>query len=100
MNLDDLHQKLIAVARQNPPGDQVPYGFTQRVMARLKSSPVPDEWTSLVRALWCSAGVCTAITFLIGVWTTRLIDEPETGAGFYQDLEQTICAADDGEINW
>jgi hypothetical protein len=98
MNLDELHNKLIAVARQNPPGDQVPYAFAQRVMARLSPRSVPDEWASWIRALWCSAAVCAAIPILLGVWTTQLVDEPESGAGFYQDFEQTIFASDDGEL--
>ena len=38
MNLPKLQEKLLAAARGNPPGDQVPYAFEQRVMARLRST--------------------------------------------------------------
>lgn len=100
MNLDDLHKKLIAVARANPPSDRVPYAFEKRILARLPSLPAPDEWAGWVRALWCSAGVCAAIAIMLGVWTTMPANEPELGASFCHDLEQTILASTDGEPNW
>lgn len=100
MNLDKLHQKLIAVARAHPPSDRVPYAFEKRILARLHSLPVTDEWAGWVRGLWCSAGVCTAIALMLGVWTAMPAHEPELGASFCHDLEQTIFASTDGEANW
>jgi len=102
MNLAELHKKLMAAARANPPSAEVPYAFERRIMARLASKPVApiDEWAGWIRSLWCGAGVCAAIAILAGVWTTLLAGEPELGASFCRDLEQTICASDSGETNW
>jgi len=100
MNLDNLHKKLIAAARANPPGDQVPYAFEKRVMAALRSRTAPDEWAGWIRGLWCSAGVCAAIAVLFGVWTAMPSGEPELGASFCHDLEQTIFASSDAENTW
>ena len=44
MNLAELEQKLVAAARANPPSDGVPYAFEKRIMARLATRPVMDDW--------------------------------------------------------
>ena len=43
MNLAELQKKLIAAARADVPGDQVPYAFEKRVMALLASRVAPDN---------------------------------------------------------
>src|SRR5215207_8196437 len=98
MNLVQLHQKLIGAARNNPPGDQVPYGFEKRIMAGLKIAPCLDEWAMWARAFWCGAGVCAAITLSFCVWSSIPAVDSDSVASFSHDLEQTILAsADDGD---
>jgi hypothetical protein len=100
MKLDKLQQKLVAAARKNPPGDQVPYAFEQRIMARLAAMPRFDEWAAWVRSLWCGAGVCAAVAVLMSVWSFAPDAEQEFAGNFSQDLEQTILAPDDAENSW
>jgi hypothetical protein len=100
LNLANLHKRLIAVARANPPSDQVPYAFEKRILARLASLPAVDEWAGWVRALWCSACVCAVIAMSLGVWFSMSSNESELGAGFCRDLEQTIFASTEGDTGW
>ena len=97
MNLDELQRKLLAAARKNPPGDQVPYTFEQRIMARLASAPRLDEWTAWVRPLWYGAGVCAAVAVFVSVWSFDPDADQDLAAYFSQDIEQTILAPDDAE---
>ena len=55
MNLAELQKKLIAAARANVPGNQVPYAFEKRVTALLVSRVAPDDMTLWVRGLWRAA---------------------------------------------
>ena len=101
MNLAELQKKLIAAARKNSPGDQVPYAFEKRIMARLAAAPRPDEWALWARALWCGAGACAAIALFISAWSFGPLSDAESATNFSQDLEQTILAsADDGDSAW
>jgi len=100
MNLDELQKKLMAAARKNPPGDQVPYAFEQRIMARLAAAPRFDEWAAWARSLWYGAGVCAAVAVLMSVWSFAPDAEQDLAAHFSQDLEQTILAPDDVENPW
>ena len=101
MNWVQLQDKLIATARKNPPGDQVPYAFEKRIMARLSAAPVPDAWAVWARALWLGAGACAAVALLTSVWTFVPSGDADSALGFSQDLEQTILAsADDADGNW
>jgi hypothetical protein len=43
MNIAELKKKLIAAARANVPGDQVPYAFEKRVSALLASRVAPQN---------------------------------------------------------
>jgi hypothetical protein len=100
MNLDELNQKLVAVARKNPPGEQVPYAFEKRIMARLAGTPQFDEWAQWIRALWSSAAVCAAVAIAMSVWSYAPDDDQELAANFSQDIEQTILSADDADSTW
>src|SRR5262245_51894289 len=95
MNWDTLHAKLIRAARQHPPADDVPYAFEQRVMARLRTTlDSAGIWSGVVRALWCAAGACTAITILISVWSAATLPAAVPVAdNFTADLEATILAS-------
>ncbi len=55
MKLSELHNKLIAAARNNPPDDRVPYAFEKRITALLAARPVTDRWALWSRALWRGA---------------------------------------------
>jgi hypothetical protein len=100
MNLNELQNKLMAAARKNPPGDQVPYAFEQRVMARLAAAPRFDEWAAWARSLWYGAGVCAAVAVLMSVWSFAPDAEQDLAVNFSQDLEQTILAPDGVENPW
>jgi hypothetical protein len=101
MNWVQLQKKLIAAARKNPPGDQVPYAFEKRIMARLTAVPRPDPWAAMIRALWCGAGACAAVALLMSVWTYVPKSDGSSTSSFSQDLEETILAsADDPDGVW
>jgi hypothetical protein len=95
MNLAELERKLIAAARANPPGDQVPYAFEKRILAYLAARPVADGWELWARALWRAAALCVAITVLLGAWS--LFEPPGSAPSndLSQDLEKTLLAAVD-----
>ena len=69
MNLDDLQKKLLAAAKANPPGEQVPYAFEKRISALLKSRPMEDPLSLWARALWRAVAPCAAIMLVLGVWS-------------------------------
>ena len=70
MNLAELQKKLIAAARTNVPGDQVPYAFEKRITALLASRVAPDNLTLWVHGLWRAAVSCVAIALLLGAWAS------------------------------
>lgn len=87
MNLSKLHAKLIEAARSNPPGDQVPYAFEKRVMARLGSGVVEDAWTVWGKALWRSALACMVVAAALSLWSLQ------AGGDGEQDLDSTMFSA-------
>ena len=60
MNLLELHKKLIAAARTNVPGDQVPYAFEKRITALLASRVAAENMNLWVNGLWRAAVSCVA----------------------------------------
>ena len=94
MNLAELHNKLIDAARANPPSDRVPYAFEKRIMARLATQPVVDDWAMWARALWRAAAPCVAIMLLLGAWSF-FARSSAPASDLSQDLEQTLLAAAD-----
>ena len=95
MNLAELERKLIAAARANPPSDRVPYAFEKRIMARLATQPVLDDWALWARALWRAAAPCVAITLLLGAWSLFAPPTSASANDVSQQLEQTLLAAVD-----
>jgi hypothetical protein len=90
MNLNELQDKLIALARKNPPGDHVPYAFEKRIMSRLASDARPNPWALWGGPLWRAAVSCVAITVVCGVWSlaaNRQADSPES---FSQAFEAAV----------
>jgi hypothetical protein len=93
MNLNELHAKLIAAARKNPPGGHVPYAFEKRIMNRLAGIPAPSVWELWGRPLWHAALSCVAITALCGLWAFAAHRAPTAPAGtFSQDFEAAVFA--------
>jgi hypothetical protein len=93
MNLNELHAKLIAAARKNPPGGHVPYAFEKRIMSRLAAVRAPNVWALWGRPLWRAALSCVAITILCGLWTLAAHRATDAAAGnFSQDFEAAVFA--------
>jgi hypothetical protein len=89
MNLEALEQKLMQAARNQPPGDQVPYAFEQRILARLKSPPPTDPLAFWNRVLWRAALSSIALTLLASAWVV-LSPPPDTSLS--DDLESIVYA--------
>jgi len=101
MNLTILEQKLIAAARHHPPGDQVPYAFERRIMARLAATHPLDGWALWGQALWRSAVSCMAMTLLCGavLWCLEWRERRHTD--FSQQFETAVyLAAGQADESW
>ena len=98
MNLDTLHNKLIAAARLQTPGDEVPYAFEKRIMARLaeRAPGVPGE--SWIHSLWRAAACSAALALLVSLWTLLPVRGKSSSADLSQDFEKTVFAMVD-EVN-
>jgi len=98
MDLSNLRKKLIAAAQSNPPGEQVPYAFEKRIMARLVALPRIDEWVWWSRALWRGAAVCTLVALLFSAWSLTAGRDSSSGP---VDLEDTVVASLNGaDLAW
>jgi hypothetical protein len=101
MNLDQIQRKLLAAARAYRPSERVPYAFEQRIMARVRALPVPDEWAQWARALWNAAAPCVAIMILLSAWSLFTPANPPANPtpaapiDLSQALQDTILAAAD-----
>jgi len=69
MDQNHLLNKLLAAARQRPPGETVPYAFEKRVMARLSARPIEDSLALWGQALWRAAALCMTVSVLFGAWS-------------------------------
>ena len=87
MNLVELQKKLVAAARADAPGDQVPYAFEKRVTALLRARVAPDNLGLWVHGLWRAAVSCVAITLLLGAWAAF---NPAPGSMTADDLSQNF----------
>lgn len=91
MNVEELHKKLIAAARSNPPGDHVPLAFEKRVLAHLASKPAVDVSALWARALWRAVVPCVAVMVLITGLT--FIPSNTTSSPGEEDLSQSFESA-------
>ena len=90
-----LQRKLIAAARANPPGDQVPYAFEKRIMALLAAGAAADRLAGWVRGLWRAAVSCMVLALLLGAWA---FFNPAVSTGsddLSQNFENTLLASVD-----
>jgi hypothetical protein len=90
MNLNELHDRLMAVAKKNPPGDHVPYAFEKRIMSRLASVAAPNPWALWGGPLWRAAVSCVAITVLCGLWSFALNRQSDSPESFSQAFEAAV----------
>jgi hypothetical protein len=92
MNVNELHAKLIAAARKNPPGDHAPYGFEKRIVSRLRAAAPPNPWALWGRPLWQAAISCVGVTMLCGLWFYASHVRTDNGENFSQDFEAAVLA--------
>jgi hypothetical protein len=98
MNLDNLQHKLIAVARANPPGDQVPYAFEKRIMARLVEGVRVDLLGAWSVALWRAAVSCLIVVGVAGalaLWSGSASTETDLSQEFETAVFANAGAADE-----
>jgi hypothetical protein len=96
MNLEQLQKKLVSVARQNPPGDQVPYAFEKRIMARLKTASV-DLWAGWSKALWRSAIACVVVVVGISLWSAAPMQRTDAD-NMSDEFENAVFASFDQHL--
>jgi hypothetical protein len=90
MNMAELQKKLFAAARANPPSDDVPYAFEERIMAQLTAKPAFDILASWNRTLWQAAAPCVAVMLLLGVWTRFAQRTDSSRETLAVDLESSL----------
>jgi hypothetical protein len=90
MNVDQLHDKLLAAARALPPGGAVPYAFEKRIMAALASQTPVDVWTLWSRSLWRAAAPCVAIMLAVSLWAALEGSRTTTSSSLAADLDRTV----------
>ena len=95
MDIAELQKKLIAAARTNAPGDQVPYAFEKRVTALLASRVAPENLDGWVRGLWRAAVSCVAISLLLGAWSFLVPARPANADDLSQNFVTTLLASVD-----
>jgi len=90
MNVAELQKKLLAAARVNPPSDNVPYAFEERIMAQLAAKPTFDFLATWNRTLWRAAAPCVAVTLLLGAWTRFAQRTDSSRETLATDLESSL----------
>lgn len=93
MNPTELHQKIVAMAKANPPSDRVPHAFERRIMARL-TAPLPvDDLVLWGRVLWRAAAPCVGLMLALALALLALPRDSDTGENLSQDLENTVLSS-------
>ncbi len=101
MNIAELEKRLLAIARDVPVDDSVPYAFEHRIMARLAHSGGIDLWNLWSRALWPAAVLCVSITVCVCAWSFLSDRNGTSHESLSADLENTVLAAvDHGGETW
>ena len=90
MNMAELEKILLAAARANPPSDNVPYAFEERIMAQLAAKPAFDILATWNRTLWQAAAPCVAVTLLLGAWTRFAQHTDSSRETLAADLESSL----------
>jgi len=90
MNMAELQKKLLASARANPPNDDVPFAFEQRIMAQLPAIPAFEILATWNRTLWQAAAPCVAVMLLLGAWTRFAQPTDSSRETLAADLESSL----------
>jgi len=93
MDLTRLQQKLVAAARNNPPGDRVPYAFEKRIMALIATRPVADNLTLWGQALWRAAASCVAVVLVVGACSFVIPGKTDTVATSSSNTTEELSQA-------
>jgi hypothetical protein len=99
MNPAELHRKLVAIARRNPPDDRVPLAFEKRIMALLRGRPALDQGELWARALWRGAMASVAVTLLCSALSLLVPHKASTANDLSQDFETTMLASVDQDAD-
>jgi hypothetical protein len=93
MNVKELQSRLLAAARKNPPGAEVPYAFEKRIMAHITTALAPpDALTLWARALWRAAASCVAVTLLLSFWSLASLQQSDPPEALLQAFESSVFA--------
>lgn len=92
MNLPQLHRKLIAASRSQPPRDHVPYAFEKRISALIQTRKPVDLCESWARALWRASAPCVAVTLLLLIWSFADA-QPAPASDLGQEFDAAVLAA-------
>jgi hypothetical protein len=93
MKLVELQEKLVAVARANPPSDRVPPTFEKRIMALISARPVYDLWAAWAKGLWYAAAPCVGVMLLFSAWAFFRPPSQNASVDLAQQLNSTLLAA-------
>ncbi len=99
MNPAELHRKMIAIARQNPPSDRVPLAFEKRIMALVREGLARDPWELWAGALWRGAMACVVVTLLFSAISLLVPRSGSTSNDLSQDFETTMLASVDQDTD-
>jgi hypothetical protein len=92
MNLDKLHDKLIAAARASEPSNLVPQGFERRIQNRIRALGVVDNWADWAKALWRAAAPCVGVALVLAAWFMLSAPGSASNSDVSQDFENTVLA--------
>jgi hypothetical protein len=70
----------------------VPYGFEQRIMARLAERSAPDAWTFWGQGLGRAAIACAAVSLLAMAFFFLPFDSTTSSASLDQEFASTMLA--------
>lgn len=91
MSIERLREKMIAIARANPPSMAVPFGFESRIMAHVNAFRPADSLTLWGNVLWRAAASCVAITVITAA-LSFILSPPSPNDATMLDLETTVMA--------
>ena len=97
MKVEQLRNKLIAIARANPPAARVPLAFEKRILALISAAPVQDLWAAWAKTLWYAAAPCVAVMLSFSAWAFFHARQPAVDLA--QQLNSTLLAAVDQNNN-
>jgi len=95
MNIADLQQQLIAVARKQDPDERVPYAFEKRIMALIAERKAVAGRILWARGLWRAAVTCVALAVVCGAVSFFTPSAADNSNDLSQDLENTLLASVD-----